>query len=453
MRKNDLSLVLAVMAVVIGLLSFSFSGQVFLSPDYSSDIFSPKINSYVLESLAVEGEADVKVAVYMKGFTQDRFFSKPRFNKAVSLVRDGEMIKDFYPHGFVARLSRNDVERLARYSDVEYIEMAPVVTTTLGDATKIINVEKVWDEKLFGWGETYTGKGQTACLIDTGVDFTHPDLQDANALPGGMQLDCYNLDQNGNCVMTSNVQDLNGHGTQMAGILTASGGKKGVAPDSKIISLKVFEGSSNTFESLLPVIKAIDWCTKNAQQYGISAISMSLGTAILFTGECDSFSPSTAFFINEANKNGIAAVVSTGNQANPGAIALPSCMSSAIPVSATDKQDVIASFANRNSLVKLFAPGKNVETTKSGGGYGYASGTSVSTPMVAGAIMIINQIMMGVNGVQTATPLQIEDSLYENGFEIIGTGESSGIYRRIDVGNTIKEYDSKTKIGPSNVGA
>ncbi|GEM_PF-6328265 len=429
---------------------------VLLAPSVSSLDFKDfyptesKINPYVSEAFE-SGEGEVDVSVILKGAFSDEtdsHVSRERFERILSSVRDGEMIKDFYPHGFVARLSRNDVERLARYSDVEYIEMAPVVTTTLGDATKIINVEKVWDEKLFGWGETYTGKGQTACLIDTGVDFTHPDLQDANALPGGMQLDCYNLDQNGNCVMTSNVQDLNGHGTQMAGILTASGGKKGVAPDSKIISLKVFEGSSNTFESLLPVIKAIDWCTKNAQQYGISAISMSLGTAILFTGECDSFSPSTAFFINEANKNGIAAVVSTGNQANPGAIALPSCMSSAIPVSATDKQDVIASFANRNSLVKLFAPGKNVETTKSGGGYGYASGTSVSTPMVAGAIMIINQIMMGVNGVQTATPLQIEDSLYENGYKFPQSGTD---YRRIDVGNTTKEYDSKVKLSKSKL--
>ena len=77
-----------------------------------------------------------------------------------------------------------------------------------------------------------TGTNQTVCVIDTGVNFLHPDLLGKNV---SCVVDCYNKP----CVKNCSIGDDHGHGTHVAGIIGASGGISGITPDISLIAVKV----------------------------------------------------------------------------------------------------------------------------------------------------------------------------------------------------------------------
>ena len=212
-----------------------------------------------------------------------------------------------------------------------------------------------------GWSTENGSRNIRIAILDTGVDFHHPDLSD-QLLPG---FDIYNDD--------AVPQDDHGHGTAVTGIAAATTnngiGMAGVGWQVQIMPVKVLGSSgSGTYGD---VAAGIMWATSQ----GAQVINMSLG------GASPSFT--LEFAVNYAASKGILLVAASGNNGNEGVL-YPARYPQVIAVAATDQVNKRASFSTFGPEVDVAAPGVQVYTTALGGGYAKRSGTSFSTPHVSG---------------------------------------------------------------------
>jgi len=379
-----------------------------------------KISSDVLNK--IDSQKSVKVIVTLK-------------DSGKNTMKTLSDKKEFLSGGYEAELTETQINSLAKDDNVLFIEPVRNFKIALQDSTPLIKATNSWQLQTLGLN--LTGIKQTVCVLDTGINFSHGDLT-------GRNLTC-NIYCNPNgdaCQEDCSVGDLNGHGTHVAGIVGASGGISGIAPAVNLIGIKVFSGSSSTDATTSSIKNGIDWCINNAESYNISVITMSLGTDITYMNYCDSDSPTLNTSINNANNKNISVTVASGN-GNPGnssGISLPACIPNAIPVSATDKSDVIASYSNRNWIVKLFAPGTSINSTNYAGGYQVLSGTSMATPIIAGGIAIINEMLNLTN--QKKTPKQIETILWQTGNSISDSQNASQNFSRIDIYAAVLSLDN-----------
>jgi subtilisin len=208
------------------------------------------------------------------------------------------------------------------------------------------------------WDAT-RGKGVKVAVLDTGIDFNHPDL--APNYKGGVS---FVPDE-------TNPMDYNRHGSHCAGIIAAALnglGVVGVAPAAYLYAVKVMSRSGSGNWSWL--IAGLDWCTKN----GIHVASMSLGGT----------APSAVQTMCDlAFSRGVLLVAAAGNSGGP--VDHPARYAGVIAVSAIDAANQLASFSCRGPEVELCAPGVDVLSTVPGGGYARLSGTSMACPHVSGA--------------------------------------------------------------------
>lgn len=396
------------------------------------DDSSSKISPYLLEQFdSLEDGAKLRVDVYVNEYSQGKF------DRIADKIGEDKIKKTFYPEGFVLELSEDEVFLLAEKSYVEGIYPNILVRTALQDSVVITGAKDAWELEVDG--VQMTGEGETVCVIDTGVDFTHPDLSDKNGLQGICNLDCTET----NCPLDCDEGDVTGHGTHVAGIVAAEGGIDGIAKGAKVIGARVFDRENPTAEPS-SLKNAVSWCVNNAERYGISVISMSLASANEFESYCDgAYTPLTIAINNSVNRN-IAVVISTGNNGNPNGIAWPSCVRNAIPVGATDKNDDLwidpPYGSNYNSMVKLFAPGVMINSTsKEEWRYGYGTGTSMATPMVSGSIALIQQYLREIGEPMSMHPKDdIENLLQGSGVTVKFLPDN---WRRINVHDALMMLD------------
>jgi subtilisin family serine protease len=240
-----------------------------------------------------------------------------------------------------------------------------------------------WNLDLVGapaaWPVT-EGKGTTVAVIDTGIDYRHPDL--ANRFDGMRGVDF---------VFGREPLDDNGHGTHVAG--TIAGKKTGVAPATTLYAVKVLD--MHGIGSEVAVLKGIEWAIKKE----VDVINMSLGSSYSSTAEEE--------LIRVAYRRGIAVVCAAGNDGD-GSYNFPASHEGAISVAAVDSQKQRAPFSNYNDMVDLSAPGVGIYSTWLGGGYKVISGTSMATPHVAGAAALVKSVgkpAMETVLKETASPL------------------------------------------------
>jgi len=272
-------------------------------------------------------------------------------------------------NAIAARLPLAARAGLARNPNVTLVETDarrhPIADTYPWGVVKL-GADKVWEANRDGVLDAGapTGAGPLVCVIDSGIDTTHPDLAGVavGGYPTGWNTDgCH-------------------HGTHVSGTIAArlgGAGVVGVAPGANVYMVKVF-GSTCAWSYASDLVDAAYRC-KNA---GAKIISMSLG------GPTASSTESQAFATLYASGTGILSIAAAGN-AGTSAYSYPASYDAVVSVAAVDSNGQRASFSQYNSKVELAAPGVGVLSTVPGGGWESWDGTSMATPHVSGAAALV----------------------------------------------------------------
>lgn len=268
--------------------------------------------------------------------------------------------------GFVARLSAGEAAALAADEDVAIVEPDRVVA--LSTCFTVVEPRLItWNINKVGYGN---GIGKTAWIIDTGIDFDHPDLtvdatRNRSFLSGG-----------------SSADDENGHGTHVAGIIAAKNnsiGTLGVASGATCIALRVLDKDGSGAVS--GIVQALAYVNANGRAGDV--VNLSLGEE----GVSEVLDQQV---INTGSK-GIYVAIAAGNDAKPAALFSPARANgtNVYTVSAIDSTNRFASFSNYgNDVVDYAAPGVRILSSFKGGQYAMMSGTSMAAPHVAGLLLL-----------------------------------------------------------------
>ncbi len=339
-------------------------------------------------------------------------------------------------NGFAGKLKKSSYQKLRNNPKVVKIYKTKNITLFLNNSAGIINATRVWS--LIYSSTNITGKAESICVIDTGVDYTHAALGNCSTtnFTSGV---CSKVITGYDFVNSDNDPiDDHGHGTHVTGIVASTDNTyRGIAPDSNIIAIKVLNSAGGGTSANL--ISGIDWCVNNASIFNISVISMSLGTSTLFTSHCDNDDISLTSSIANAITKNVSVIAATGNADSTTGIASPACITNVTSVGGVDKSDNID--FNRNNITDLLAPGVNILSTKNGGGFETLSGTSMSAPHVAGAFALLRQYRR-LEQNQILTPAQIQDALNDTGKQVNDTAGSGFFFSRINVYSALLSLDT-----------
>jgi subtilisin-like proprotein convertase family protein len=309
------------------------------------------------------------------------------------------------------RATRAGVIRLANRPDVDWVTIDG--TRRRFQATPQAAASLIRSDLANASG--FTGAGQAIAVLDTGVDYSVAQLGGGgfpNAkVVGGMDT----ADED------NDPMDCDGHGTSVSGVIA---GPAGVAPDAKIVGIKVFKSNDATNASCSEtafdsdIIQGVNFAISHKAEFHIGAINMSLGAEpdTDDQGYCDGTWPAYANVFDAAAAADVPVIVASGNGLHLHALAAPACISSAVSVGAvysissssvhwsdcTDSPatpDLVTCFSNSNTSLSLLAPGAFWNTVGKGGrAVPNFGGTSASTPAAAGAFALVRQARPDLNG-------------------------------------------------------
>ena len=328
------------------------------------------------------------------------------------------------------------------YESLQMLQASPLVSNIVLDipyppllfqSTDLIDADKVWDPAQTGG--VYTGDGWQIAVLDTGVDKTHSFLSgkvvseacysstftadsSQSLCPGGVQESTLS-DSAMNCVGMPGCD----HGTHVAGIAAgdtfqyAGNTYRGVAPGAEIIAVKVFSTFNNpniclfgtqcilsyTSDQMKGLERVIDLAQDPS--FNVASVNLSLGGG-QFTTACDNDVRKP--LIDQLKSLGVPTVIASGNDGFTNAVSTPACISSAITVGSTMKDDVVSSFSNISPLVDLFAPGDSITSSLPNNSFGAKSGTSMAAPHVAGAWALLQE---KAEKTQPSSVLSVDDAL------------------------------------------
>lgn len=253
-------------------------------------------------------------------------------------------------------------------------------------------------------------------VIDTGVDYTHPDLR--GRVARGVNLLRRHL----------LPIDDNGHGTHISGTIAAASqdtGLIGVAPLAVIHPVKAFDKDGSAYVS--DIVRGIDWCVRNRMH----VINMSFGMK--------NRSKSLHDAVRNANRMGISVVASSGNAGRSSSIDYPARFAQSISVGATTAHRKIAPFSNRGRAIDLYAPGDKIRSTWLQHNYKELNGTSMATSHVSGVIALMLAVRPGLS------PAEIKSLLQKTSNPVLGLSARSGGGRgEIDAVRVLRRLDSTT---------
>jgi subtilisin len=250
--------------------------------------------------------------------------------------------------------------RLARDPRVAFVEEDHLVRAADGAVGGLNHLERTHSYE----ADTaeYDGAGVTIAVIDTGVQRDHPAFH-AGQVAGGKS-----------CV-GGGTADREGHGTHTAG---NAAGRYGVAHDATIVPVRVFRGAKLS-TPISNVVCGLNWVKKRngASPGSIDVVNLSLAFG--------RGSRSLKRAVKGATRSGAVLVAAAGN--NGGATQFPARYDSVIAVSALAGGNNMANFSAKGG--EMTAPGVNITGPENGGGISERTGTSRSSPMVAGAAAIV----------------------------------------------------------------
>ncbi len=249
---------------------------------------------------------------------------------------------------------------------------------------------------------TYRGTGYTVAVIDTGIDYRHPDLGGGwgKRVVGGW--DFVNGD--------ADPLDDNGHGTHVAGIIGSSSKTfSGVAPNVKFVALKVLDSEGSG--SFSQVEDALKWVVANQAKFNIVAINLSLGASNYQVNPYTYLDDE----LTSLKSKGVFIAAAAGNDyytfSSEQGLGFPAINARTVSVGAvwngnygevawgsgardfTTAIDRVASFSQRSNKLNILAPGALINSTYLNKTYQTMAGTSMATPVVAGAAVLIHQAL------------------------------------------------------------
>ncbi len=255
------------------------------------------------------------------------------------------------------------------------------------------------------WHETM-GENVKVGIIDTGIDTDHIELKDR--IRDGI-----------NTLGGNSIEDDNGHGTHISGIIAAEKngiGVVGVAPKADLYVAKAFacDGTSN-----FPAIeKAINWMIDK----GVNVVNMSFSSPAggrVYTE-----------LIRRLYHNGISVICAAGNEGEQGnnTIGYPARFPETVAVSAVDVNKHIATFSSKGNSAEICAAGIDIYSTYLDGGYAVLSGTSMAAPIITGAVALLQgKGMLRYNRWLTPDEIRLLLNIYtENISGNVGRDISSG---------------------------
>lgn len=273
-----------------------------------------------------------------------------------------------------------------------------------------IQAPSAWDSSL--------GTGVTIAILDSGVDGTHPDLA-AKMVPGWNFYD-----------KNANTADVYGHGTKVAGSAAAASnnglGVTGVAWNAKIMPVRISDTAGYAYWST--IAEGIYWAADNGAK--VANISYAVQGSVTVQNAANYLRGKGGLVVNSAG--------------NTGALDSTAANAALISVSATDSNDLRASWSSFGDYVDVSAPGAGIWTTTRGGGYAAVSGTSFASPVTAGVIAL----MMSAN--PALKPSEIESMLKSTAIDL-GT---SGVDREFGSGRVnaaAAVLKAKGQSAPANV--
>ncbi len=241
--------------------------------------------------------------------------------------------------------------------------------------TKVLADEVTWSTTMMqapaAWNTGYSGLGVKVAVLDTGIA-NHTDL----TIVGRKDF----------ITTGGTASDVHGHGTAVAGVIASknnNAGIIGIAPNVQLYAVKVMD--NNGGGSLSTVVSAIEWCIAN----GIDVANLSMGVdyTLLTASEKTYFTT----FLNSVGQNALAnnllIVAAAGNDGNASGIdnlAMPARGDGFLAVGAVDSNKNLATFSSIGPKIDVVAPGVGIKTLGTSNNYLLASGTSFSSPNVAG---------------------------------------------------------------------
>jgi len=380
----------------------------------------------------------------------ERIEGKASINGKVSLEKkDFELGHQYNTiNGFSGEVTKEGLERLRNDPGVEAISYNGVFYASLAESVPLVNGNDLWNFEVNGIN--LTGDGETICILDSGINASHPAFE-------GRVIDEYCYCEGGCCPdgtdKDTSAKDDNGHGNHVAGIAAGNNEtNRGVAPGAHIVAIKVMNRSGTG--TWADFAAGVDWCVNNASLYNITVISASLGDGNQWSAhsQCDDASAKTAA-VDTAVGQGITFVAASGNEAYTAGVSYPACLTNATSVGAvydanvgglswgggtctdaTTAADQITCFTNRHAtLLDMLAPGALVKSVYNNGSMSIQGGTSQAAPIVSGAIALLQQFVRLQNNTNL-TPSQVEGTLKN-------TGTTVGSWPRIDILNAIQSID------------
>ena len=314
-------------------------------------------------------------------------------------------------------------------SDVVRVFKDAILFPLLTESVPLIEADQAW-------AAGYDGTGTLVAVLDTGVDSSHPALAGkvveeacySTNDPGISESYCPNGQDEqigpGSGAPCSSPDCL--HGTHVAGIAAGNDPSHvppiaGVARGAQVFAIQVFTRviDPTTCGGAAPctgaytsdIIAGLErvYAVALAGPHTIASVNMSLGGDV-FTEACDTEPYKPA--IDNLRAIGIPTVVASGNSGIPFGLSTPACISSAVSVGSTDKNDRVSFFSNSSSLLSLYAPGESITSSVPGGSYSAQSGTSMAAPHIAGVWGVLKQASPG------ASVSTILDTLQDTGLPI-----------------------------------
>lgn len=300
----------------------------------------------------------------------------------------------------VATVPLTSLPALTRLPGLEWLEPEVMFQILLDESIPAIGADQVWAD------HDIHGDGTTIAIIDTGIDGQHESLddQDDNPSTDDKKIIGFYDARSGSRGEKAPI-DAHGHGSHVAGTAAGTGGPDaiyvGVAPQAYLVGVLVGDGSGIAMADLLD---GIDWTIANRARFSIDVMSMSLGGVLVIPGATNDGSSAASQASDEATEAGMVVTIAVGNgnlqvAAHAGSVSAPADSRRAITVGNVNNNGNRAISSSRGPTgdgrmkPDVMAPGTGIVSVQRNSGDGYTSmtGTSMSTPHVAGLAALMLQ--------------------------------------------------------------